>query len=217
MSTPDQIAVLYQSAALLLSYPDEELLSRLEIIDEALAATPFAAEAAATITYLRNTELGALQEAHVQEFDISRRHALHLSYWTDGDTRRRGEALAQIKQVYRESSLLVDLHGELPDHLPLVLEFAVADPGRGAELLQRYRASLELLRFGLEKDQLPHAGLLRAICSTLPGPSPTTEAEIQAMAAAATPQEVVGLDAYTGSGAAQLLPNPTFQPEEITR
>ena len=82
------------------------------------------------------TPLAELQRTYVDAFDLSRKHALYLSYWTDGDTRRRGEVLAAFKQRYRDSGFLVDTRGELPDFLPLVLEFAaIADPDDG-RLLQ---------------------------------------------------------------------------------
>jgi nitrate reductase delta subunit len=157
---PEQTAVVFQAAALVLTYPEAELLSRLDTIEAALDG-PAAERFAPLLAHLRGTGLSKLQSFHIQEFDLSRRHALHLSYWTDGDTRRRGEVLAEIKGVYRESGLLVDTGGELPDYLPMVLEFAVADPERGVALLQRFRASVELLRLGLTKDGLPHAGPLR--------------------------------------------------------
>ena len=58
-----------------------------------------------------------MQSEYVQEYDLSRRHSLHLSYWTDGDTRRRGETLLRFKQMYRDSGMLTVLNGELPDYL----------------------------------------------------------------------------------------------------
>jgi len=189
----DERAVVFQAAALVLTYPDEALPDRLDTIDAALAGTRAAGSFAAVLDHLRGTPLVELQSFHIQEFDLSRRHALHLSYWTDGDTRRRGEVLAEIKAVYRESGLLVDTGGELPDFLPMVLEFAVADPGRGLGLLQRFRASLELLRLNLARDGVPHAGVLEAVCGHLPGESPQTLAEVQARYGQARPVEFVGL------------------------
>lgn len=210
----DDVAICHQAASLLLSYPDEALLERLPLVREALAGTPWAADFEPVLAHLEGRTLVEAQAWHVAEFDTSRRHALHLSYWTDGDTRRRGEVLAGIKQVYRDSGLLVQLDGELPDHLPMVLEFAaVGDRDRGRDLLQRYRASLELLRLQMAKDGLPHAGVLAAVCATLPGPSPTSRAEVQAMYDAAMPSESVGLDGYGLDGSAgrepELLGMPT--------
>ena len=197
-----------QAAALCLSYPDAGLLERLDLIEQALAGQPAAEQFAPVLAHLRGRPLVELQSFHIQEFDLSRKHALHLSYWTDGDTRRRGEVLAQVKAVYRESGLLVDTGGELPDYLPMVLEFVVADPDRGIAVLQRFRASLELIRLGLAKDRLPHAGVLAAICDLLPGESPQTLAQVQARYGQAQPVEFVGLNDVALPSAAAVGPEP---------
>lgn len=187
-------AVLYQAAALVLSYPDQALADRLDLIETAVFDAGHAQAFAAVLAHLRGHSLGEAQSFHVQEFDLSRKHALHLTYWTDGDTRRRGEVLAEIKQVYRDSGLVTDTGGELPDYLPMVLEFAIADPERGTGLLQRFRASLELIRLGLEHDRLPHAPVLGAICASLGGASPSTRAQVQEMFGETRPVEFVGLN-----------------------
>ena len=201
---PQQTRVIMQAAALVLAYPEAELLDRLDVIEAALSDTPAAEQFAPVIAHLRQpppaksaeepgSHLARLQAFHVQEFDLSRKHALHLSYWTDGDTRRRGNVLADVKRVYRDSGLVVEPAGELPDYLPMVLEFAVADPQRGLELLQRFRASLELIRLGLTADRLPQAGVLEAICGCLPGASPQSRIAVQTMFGEVQPVELVGL------------------------
>lgn len=198
--TSVDLRVLHQAAALVLGYPDDELLGRLPLIRDAVAGTPWAGAFEPVLRHLEQGSPLELRAFHVQEFDLSRRHAMHLTYWTEGDTRRRGETLTAFKQVYRDSGLLVDVDGELPDHLPMVLEFAAADPGRGCPLLAQYRPSLELLRLALEDDKLPHAGVLQAICAALPGPSPQSRAEVQAMVKSVQPVETVGLDGYGAGG-----------------
>lgn len=191
-------AVTYLAAAWCLSYPDEDLLTKVPAICAALAehaggTAPFEP----VLTELSTGTLADIQANYVQEFDLSRRHALHLSYWTDGDTRRRGEVLTEFKQVYRRSGVLVDTHGELPDYLPMVLEFAATvDPEAGRELLLKFRPSIELLRLALEDDGLPHAGIVRAVCDTLPGPSPADRNAVMALAGQGPPTESVGLDPY---------------------
>jgi len=188
--------VIYAAAAVALAYPDQEVLDRLPLVEQALTEVDALSGFAPTLAHLRSMPLMEAQSWHVQEFDLSRRHAMHLTYWTDGDTRRRGEVLAAIKQTYRDSGLLVDLGGELPDYLPMVLEFAAnGAPALGVALLNTYRASLELLRLGLLKDKLPHAGVVAAICDTLGGPSPQTRAEVQQLIGA-PPSELVGLDPF---------------------
>ncbi|QOT15176.1 nitrate reductase molybdenum cofactor assembly chaperone [Paenarthrobacter sp. YJN-5] len=190
--------IIYLAAAWCLSYPDEELIGRLPLMRAALAEFPGAVQDFDDVlTHLESEPLTAVQASYVQEFDLGRRHALHLSYWTDGDTRRRGEVLGNFKKAYRQSEILVDTRGELPDYLPMVLEYAaVVDLAAGRDLLTRYRASLEMLRFGLLRDSLPHARILQAICATLPGKSPADEQAVMRMAGYGPPTEAVGLDPY---------------------
>ncbi|MFW6598023.1 nitrate reductase molybdenum cofactor assembly chaperone [Propionibacteriaceae bacterium Y2011] len=206
--------VVWQAASWCLSYPDEDLLARLPMITRALADHRRLEPFQPLLTRLAERPLTELQPWHVREFDMSRRHALHLTYWTDGDTRRRGTSLTRIKQAYRDSGLLVDTHGELPDHLPMVLEFAaVGDPKRGRQLLIEFRPSLELLRMACERDDLPHAGVVRAVCDTLPGQAPRDRSEALALINHGPQVETVGLEPY-GAG----LPpgDPRLLPQHLT-
>ena len=196
MSRRDQ--VVYMAGAWCLSYPDQDLLGKVPLMRAALAEFPGAVvNFQEVLDALEATPLMEAQAHYVREFDLSRRHALHLSYWTDGDTRRRGEVLGSFKKAYRQSDILVDTQGELPDYLPMVLEYtALVDFAAGRELLIRYRPSLEMLKFGLLGDKLLHARILQAICATLPGKSPADEQAVMRMAGYGPPTEAVGLDPY---------------------
>ena len=78
--------------------------------------------------------------------------------------------LAAFKQRYRRSGFLVDTGGELPDYLPMVLEYAaIVDPVDGAALLQEYRSSVELLRLALAERGTPYARSGDGGVQTLPG------------------------------------------------
>lgn len=187
--------VIRQVASYLLAYPDQELLDRVPLLRTALAEQRVR-DLDVFLEHVERTPLAELERQYVEVFDLSRRHALYLSYWTDGDTRRRGEVLGRFKAAYRASGFLVDTSGELPDYLPMVLEYAaVADPGGGEALLREYRPSLELLRLGLAKDGTPYAAVVAAVCATLPGASPKDRAAVQAMAGG-PPVESVGLEPY---------------------
>lgn len=190
--------IVYQAAAWCLSYPDEDLAQRVPLIRDALAEQRGVVEAFEPVLQeLEGSDLSGMQASYVQEFDLSRRHALHLSYWTDGDTRRRGEVLGEFKQVYRQSDILVDMHGELPDYLPMVLEFAATvNLAAGRELLLKFRPSVELLRLALRDAKLAHAGVVQAVCDTLPGASPADRNAVMRMAGYGPPTESVGLDPY---------------------
>ncbi|HEY5786394.1 MAG TPA: nitrate reductase molybdenum cofactor assembly chaperone, partial [Microlunatus sp.] len=109
--------IVWQAASVVLGYPDTETVGRLGLVRTALAdAAPHrAADFAPVLDFWATSAAGTVQNHYVEIFDLSRRHTLYLSYYTDGDTRRRGETLMTIKQRYRRSGFLVDTHGELPD------------------------------------------------------------------------------------------------------
>ncbi|MFM9377447.1 nitrate reductase molybdenum cofactor assembly chaperone [Gordonia sp. VNK21] len=193
--------VAHLVASLALGYPDDELLARLPSMAAALAEQPPGDEAAAALTrlvdWLGRTDPEQLRRDYVDVFDLSRRHTLYLSFWSEGDTRHRGTVLTEFKQVYRESGFLVDTHGELPDYLPMVLEFAArVDPVRGAQLLQDNRPAIELIRLALLEKDSGYADALVGVCHTLPGPSPADKAAVRALREATTPIELVGLQPY---------------------
>jgi nitrate reductase delta subunit len=191
-------AVIYQAASIALSYPDEAVIGRANLIRAALGETsPDAGkDFAPLLDWWERTPVGDVQRTYVELFDLTRRQTLYLTYWTDGDTRRRGQVLADVKLRYRDAGLELTQSTELPDYLPLVCEFARHRPDAGSALLQDYRASLELIRLSLVERSSPYAGVLAAICATLPGASPADRSHAMAMAASGPPTESVGLEPY---------------------
>lgn len=180
-------AVLYQAAARALAYPDDAFHADLPLLREA------APELGEFLAHAAAGPPGELAAHYVQVFDFKNRHSLYLSWWRDGDTRRRGMSLVRFKEVYREHGL--EFSGEeLPDFLPVVLEFSAQ---AGPRLLQEHRSGLELLRMALADFGTPYASVLDAVCSTLPGPSPKDRAEALAPARSGPPREEVGLEPFS--------------------
>ena len=205
-------AVVLQSAAVLLQYPDAFVYDALPTVVGALRALPPGVPVERLLslaTKLQATPHQEMQEHYVAVLDRKRRCCLYLTWWAHGETRRRGLALARLKQLYREHGAALD-STELPDFLPLVLEFAATvDLAAGLAVLQAHRAGLELLRLALAELATPYAAALEAVCTLLPGASPRDEREARALAASGPPSELVGLAApggTTGYGAA----DPTF-------
>ncbi|MEZ7006000.1 nitrate reductase molybdenum cofactor assembly chaperone [Streptomyces sp. AD55] len=159
--------VLYQAAALCLTYPDDDFRARLPLLREAAPQLRGFTEHAA----LAAPE--ELQAHYVEVFDFKNRHSLYLSWWTDGDTRRRGMSLVRFKELYRAHGL--EFTGEeLPDFLPAVLEFTARTGERGP--LVEHRDALEQLRTRLAAAGTPYARVLDAVCATLPPASPGAHA-----------------------------------------
>ncbi|MFD9453902.1 nitrate reductase molybdenum cofactor assembly chaperone [Streptomyces sp. NPDC059985] len=176
-----------------LQYPGDHFHDELPRLRAALAGAP--AEPAALLgAFLDHTErLGPIElcAEYTATFDTRNRRCLYLTWWTDGDTRRRGLSLVRLKRIYRDFGL--EFAGEeLPDFLPVALEFAALREEAGTELLQEHRAGLELLRLALTECGSPYARVLEAVCATLPGTSPRTRAAAKALARNGPPQELVG-------------------------
>jgi nitrate reductase delta subunit len=199
----DQLTLAWQSASLLLGYPDEQLLGRLEVIRAAARELPgrVGEPLERVAVHLAGTPLAQLQADYVETFDSRRRTNLFLTYFVHGDTRKRGLALLRFKQTYLRSGFVLDADeatgGELPDHLCVVLEYAATvDRRLGWRLLLDHRAGLELLRLALRDDDSPWAGAVEAVCATLPPLRGDEHEAVRQLAAEGPPAEEVGLTPY---------------------
>ena len=119
------------------------------------------------LSWLRATPPAEVAQHYVTTFDLRRRCALYLTYYRYGDTRKRGMAMLTFKAAYRSAGFEPS-DSELPDYLPMVLDFAALAP-RGETLLRAHRADLELLRRALREAASPYADLIEAVCAQLPG------------------------------------------------
>lgn len=197
--TPARLTVALQSASLLLNYPDQELLDRLDLIWQSSQDLPeeVGAPLRNVVARLRESSLGDLEQDYVETFDNRRRHNLFLTYFAHGDTRKRGVALLRFKQAYLASGFeLTD--EELPDHLCVVLEFAATiDRERGRQLILDHRAGLELLRLSLTEAGSRWAGAVEAVAATLPPLQGDEREAVRRLAAEGPPAEEVGLTPYS--------------------
>jgi nitrate reductase delta subunit len=217
--SPTQLTSVWQSASLLLDYPDESLLATTGLIRSAAERLPdsVADPIRAFLDHLGSTPLPELQAEYVETFDNRRRCNLFLTYFAHGDTRKRGMALLRFKQTYLRSGFELD-DGELPDHLCVVLEFAATvDHALGRGLMLDHRAGLELLRLSLRDLGSPWAGLVDAVIATLPPLRGDERDAVRRLAAEGPPEEEVGLAPFAAPqfspGAATgttLLPMPSF-------
>ncbi|WP_114907537.1 nitrate reductase molybdenum cofactor assembly chaperone [Ornithinimicrobium murale] len=188
----------WQACSLLLDYPDELLVERLPLLRETVAGlSPEIAEPLGRfLHHAGTTDLAALQQAYVETFDVTRKCALHLTYFLHGDTRNRGVALVQFKQLYRRHGVeLSDHDAELPDHLSVILEFgATVAPEAAWKVLNEHRVGIELLRRALLHRESPWADVVQAVRATLPELQGDDNVALARLIAEGPPQETVGLD-----------------------
>lgn len=186
-------------ASWLLRYPDERLLGgRAELADAAArlrgrrVREPLARSAAA---FAAAPDGRALQQRWIETFETRRRTSLYLTYYSHGDTRERGQALLRLRKLYRAGGLPLESRAELPDFLPVMLEFAGAAPdGYGTALLREHRAGLELLRLALRERGSPYADVVDAVAIALGAPAEADLARVERLLREGPPQEQVGVE-----------------------
>jgi nitrate reductase delta subunit len=195
-----QRAVAARAGSLLLRYPDTEVLAALPAVRAALAELPstVANSLDAVAAHRATTDPLQLAAEYVTQFDFRRRCALHLTFYTHGDTRARGQALAAFATAYRMAGFAVD-GGELPDYLPAVLDLAASD-GSGWRLLREHRVGLDLLEAALERDRSVYVHAVRAVRALLPQPGPADLTAAARLARTGPPAEQVGLQPYPVAG-----------------
>ncbi|MBD5785952.1 nitrate reductase molybdenum cofactor assembly chaperone [Cellulosimicrobium terreum] len=226
-TTPAQRRTAHMAASLLLAYPDDDTLAAAAAVRPALAGLPepVAERLGAFCDVLDHAasgsgsdgsggpggpgtrELRELQARYVATFDLKRKCSMYLSYYAAGDTRRRGLALVRFVEAYRaagwELAARTTAGGpELPDYLPMVLEFSARTTGDDATiaagLLGSHRDGIEVLRSALADTGAPWTGVVEAVCLTLPPLDEATARRYEALVTAGPPTEMVGLEGMDG-------------------
>lgn len=155
----------YRIASALLGYPDAALRAALPgiagvIADaEALASTERAG-LARFVDRLSAADPMTAEEDYVRTFDMVPEHSLHLTHHLIGEDKNRGPALIDLTEFFRGHGF--DIVGkELPDYLPLLLEFvSLLEAEEGRLFLSRWNKVLRQLRVNLAEADSPYAGLI---------------------------------------------------------
>ncbi|MBX3646002.1 MAG: nitrate reductase molybdenum cofactor assembly chaperone [Rubrivivax sp.] len=168
MKTPKPMSLTLRVLARLLSYPDAELRAHLDELRQALRQE-------AALTAARAAEIDALIEAiaaqsdidaeadYVQLFDSGRRTSLHLFEHVHGDSRDRGPAMIDLAQTFEKAGLYL-AEGEMPDHLPVVLEYASTQPpGEARAFLAEMAHILNVIFSALQQRGSRYASALGAL------------------------------------------------------
>lgn len=170
----------------LLCYPSRDLCDALDemsdlLREEALVRPHERQSVERFITDLAATDLLDAQERYVALFDRNRSLSLHLYEHVHGDSRERGEAMVRLATLYKLHGLEVTAN-ELPDYLPLYLEFLSALPERAARsLLGEAAHVIAALADKLEARDSPYASVLRAVETiALREPRPEAVAKVRA-------------------------------------
>lgn len=152
----------------LLAYPDARLRDDLAALRDAVHAEGAlrperVAEIDALVALLASGDPFDVEAEYVQLFDRGRSTSLHLFEHVHGDSRDRGPAMIDLAQTYEKAGLEL-APGELPDFLPVVLEFAATQPPREARALLGEIAHIAKAIFAaLVKRESRYASVLGAL------------------------------------------------------
>ena len=108
-----------------------------------------------------------VEQGYVDLFDRGRATSLHLFEHVHGDSRDRGPAMIDLVKTYEQGGLLLDpdkIGGELPDYLPVVLEFASTLPAsQMREFIGEIAHILNAIHAALLKRRSLYAHVLAAV------------------------------------------------------
>ena len=189
--------ISFKALGALLDYPTPELQIALDEVEQAIVeerALP-AGEldgVRALIERLRRSDIMDAQEYWIGLFDRSKRLALHLYEHSYGESRERGKAMVNLALTYRMNGFELNA-AEMPDYLPLFLEFLSVIPEVHA---RRYLTDaieiIEALRIRLEERDSTYAAVLAALVTL--ASRDVDDAEVEAILAG-EPEDPADLEA----------------------
>ena len=163
----------------LLTYPTAELKSAVPEMRAALNRENVLPKAASDrlarlLDEISDGDLYDIQERYVLLFDRTRSLSLHLFEHVHGESRDRGQAMVDLAQLYEKHGLLAST-SELPDFIPLFLEFLSAIPEEDARSTLGETVHIHVaLRQRLEKRRSSYAEAFAAL-EVLSEQKPDTE------------------------------------------
>ena len=158
----------FRVLGLLMSYPKPEWLTHLDefkslLLKEQFLPKKHSKAVLAFIDRLAMTDIFDLQEDYVGTFDRGRSHSLHLFEHIHGESRDRGQAMVNLAAAYEEKGLFID-QAELPDYIPLFLEFLSLCPvDEAVDLLGEPIDIMATIAVRLQKRDSSYAALFEAL------------------------------------------------------
>lgn len=161
---------IYKVLSVLLEYPTKELVAHWhEITEAANEFTNLTAEDKSTLTgfisWASGLSLTKFQAEYVNVFDMTAENSLYLTYHLfDEQDRDRGPALIELAELYKSTGFEIG-DGELPDYLPLILEYVstMGDELSARRFLQQTAQAVDIISGNLEKHASPYAPLVRMV------------------------------------------------------
>jgi len=151
---------IYQIIAFLLRYPDRQMQGVLPEIQEEIEAIDNVELKSYLLKFLHQSAdmtLDAWIDHYIDHFDFGKMTNLYVTYLKLGEQRERGLELLKLKKFFEANGFEIT-DKELPDYLPLILEFCANVPAETSnELLQmHYKAIAEIRSRLIEQKSYYH-------------------------------------------------------------
>ncbi len=162
------MVMTFKALSALLSYPTAELKEsagdiRAALREDGIVPAWLIARLDRLIDEIALTDLLELQERYVFLFDRTRSLSLHLFEHVHGESRDRGQAMVDLRALYEHSGFDAD-ERELPDFLPMFLEYLSFRPAAEAKMLiSEPLAVIAALRERLSRRKSAYAWVLRSL------------------------------------------------------
>lgn len=157
----------------LLQYPDAEWREGLPGVQEAIQSITNETVNQTLLTFLDEAQAVSSiewQDAYVRTFDFDKKSNLYLTYALHGDERDRGPALIELKRRYEAAGFYMEV-SELPDYLPMVLEFVAEAPEEDAlGVLSSCHKALVTMSESIAGQKSPYGPLLSLMLQVIPEP-----------------------------------------------
>jgi len=196
----------------LLSYPQEEtraaVLQMRDALDrEQLCVGQTRRALDALLDEFAEGDLYELQERYVELFDRSRSLSLHIFEHVHGESRDRGQAMIDLKALYEKEGMEIAAN-ELPDFLPLFLEYCATRPLASArELLSQPAHVFAALAERLRKRGSPYEAVIRGILAIAAAEPRKEDLDAILSEAEPDPADLAALDAAWEEEAVTFGPN----------
>jgi len=174
--------LLFRVFSALLSYPSLDMRAALPEMADVVAQSPLigTSERDGLLALIEDLSLGDqldAEERYSDLFDRERALSLHLFEHLHGDSRDRGSAMVELKQLYGAAGFELS-SSELPDYLPVVLEYlSCRSSGEAREMLADCAHILKVIARALIARQSPYAAVLQALL-VLAGEQPVDAAKV---------------------------------------
>lgn len=166
----EQMKTVFLCTSYLLSYPNDEWADLLNDCLEMINTVQNEAiidKITAFIHEIQAIPARQRMEQYVETFDFGKKTNLYVTYMNTGEQRERGMELLQLKQRYKAAGFDAT-DQELPDYLPLMLEFAAyAEQQHVIPLFETYADNIAEIRTHLAASGSPYTAIFDAIFQVL--------------------------------------------------